>query len=273
MQGKERSKPMRIFLLLLCVFVAGVFVGIWLDVSAPKHRNITYVVAPSQQANLQVYEGDQIQLADGTGKGKNWLVSFLGDSPCQGAPNPATPVSTCVIGANPGALPYAFACISGNESGCPDPGIQPSPTGPIQDIHFWRTVARDFHAGGEQQPPIPAGESEQLKAPSTPALGSFQAWVYCNPQSKKMSVLNPSGGPVTDIPVVNGQTVNWSGHYPFTLTATTYPDGFCSGGKPDVTNSGNAQCVVTESNHNVKMQYSVQSQSCSALDGFTVTTQ
>lgn len=263
---------MRVFLLLLCVFVAGVFVGIWLDWSAPKPgRSITYVVEPNQQANLKVFAGDQIQLADGTGKQTDWMVSFLGDSPCVGATNPATPVSLCKIAPNLDARSsYAFACTSGNESGCPDPGIQPSSTTPI-NFGYWTQVGLALHLTNVQLPPVVTGGPRVEKAVATSTSPTYQAWVYCNPQTKLMSVLDTNGDPVTDIAVSNGQTVNWGGTYPFTLAATNYHDGFCSGGKPDVTNQRYAQCVVNQSKQ--MMKYTVQSQTCNTLDGLSVTSQ
>lgn len=232
--------------MLLCVFVAGVLVGIWVQRSRPQPRIITYKVEPNQQANLMVSKGDRIQLADGTGKGRNWMVSFLGDSPCVGATIPASPVTSCEIGPNPGSTPYAFACTDGNDSGCPDPGIQPSPSTPL-----------DLQGSQETQ--------------GTTTDSTYQAYVYCDPNAKKITVFGPGGKPVTDIPATSGLTVNWTGHNPFTLKTTQDPGSFCSK-NPDVTKQIYAQCSVIATQPNTQYKYTLQTDVCQDPTPETLTT-
>lgn len=256
MQGKERSNPMR-KLLLLCVFVAGVFVGIWLDWLAHKHRNLTYVVESYPQANLQIFPGDQITLADGTEHGIDWRMRFVGNVPCKGGNN----VNPCVLKSTLGQGSYFFNCFPnpGVGNGCPDPGIQPSPTTPL-DFGAW--LANDFGFVSAQKTPVEAGNPGQG---GSAASSSVTAVVSCDESTKQMAVQDRvTGHDLTSITASQGETVYWTSSDPFTLATTSYPDKFCSGGDPGVKNQINTSCTVAGSSGQT-MKYTLQAGSCNQL--------
>ena len=140
-----------ILLLLLCVFVAGVFVGIWLDWSAQVTaggQTFTYELEKgSGEARLQVNIGDTIKLSQGQPvPGWNptkFNMTFDMGNPCQ---QPQTSPDTCKI-ATAAAVGYTFSCSDELGDKCPDPAIQPqSTTGPLLRHHhgFGSAVSEDF---------------------------------------------------------------------------------------------------------------------------------
>src|ERR1700739_233059 len=105
---KSRSN----LLLFLCVFVAGVFLGIWLDWSAWKKfvgvQHIVYQVQDYPMANLIVHGGGHISMVpppngDGTGLQMNFVGGYV---PCKNGviSNP------CIIDTAASIGPYLFTC-------------------------------------------------------------------------------------------------------------------------------------------------------------------
>ncbi len=255
-----------ILFVLLCVFIAGVFLGIWMDWSVPRHQDISYALEDYQMANLQVRPGDKITLLSSGNFTANPLFDFVGNSPCVGD---QTPVNPCVIKSNLGTGSYFYTCKTDSSNDfCPDPGVQPSPTGPGPFSGYWRTVARDFRLAGAAGPPAETGKPDGAKAgPAVPT--PLRTFVYCN--SGTTVLLGQDHKPLTTITAAVGQSVFWISSNPFSLTTTSYPDGLCSGGNPTESGQPTVQCAVNMSKQS--MQYTVQAQSCNQSSPLTLTSQ
>ena len=264
---KSRSS----LLLFLCVFVVGVFVGIWLDWSAWKKfvgvRHIVFQVQDYPLANVMVHSGDQISLVpppggDGTGLQMNFVGGGTGYIPCTGGVNS----NPCVIDAAASIGPYLFTCSSPKGYICPEPGIQQGGSGPISNVGYVGFVARDFaNLFGIAENPVPPTEPGPPKMPGDhPATSSVTAYVSCK---DGVTVLNdPNGNPLTNINASSGQSVYWISPKPFTLDTSKFPAGLCSNGNPGSGSTQQAQCDLALSKQSTS--YTVQAQttpSCSAL--------
>jgi hypothetical protein len=254
----------RSVLLLLCVFIVGVFAGIWLDWSAWKHRvgtrDIVYEVQDYPMANVLVHGGDTIRLVPPPGgNAGGLLMNFVGYSPCAGG---ATSVNPCKVdtGASPG--PYFFTCSSSAGYSCPDPGVQQSPTGPIEDLSYARFVRRDLaHLVGYQGAVRP---TTPPPAPPTthPAASATTAYVSCPSGSGPTLLQDPNGKDLTTITASRGASVFWISAKSFSLDTSKFPPGLCSNGNPPSGSTQEAQCDIALSAQSVP--YTVQAGTCSA---------
>ena len=249
---------------LLCGLIAGVFLGIWMDWSVPRHQHITYQLQEFPQANLQVYPGDQITLSRPDGTSNDLQMNFGGLSPCANQ----QPSNPCVIAADVLPGPYNFICNSGSSNGnsCPDPGIQPSPTGPGPLLSLGKAVSMDFSHlfGAREHIPMRSGNPAQPQGPSASDETATTAFVSCPNGTTVLQGRNQQ--PLTSITTTVGQTVYWASPLPFSMTTTSFPAGFCKGGNPGGSNLHNASCEVTMPVQN--LQYSVQAQlpaTCNSL--------
>jgi hypothetical protein len=240
----------------LCLLVVGILGGIWMLWSAPNSRNLKYVVEPYPRANLQVSPNEKINLEDGTEQGISWTLSFVGTVPCLEGNN----VNPCTLKPKLGKGSYFFNCTSSQVAGngCPDPGIQPSPTtGPIE-LGYWATLAKAFRLGGAQA--IKTGGPGNGKAPAPVApTSSEMAIVSCNTSNNVTIVQDASGDDRTTIHASNNEAVYWTGSDPFTLSPISYPSNFCGSSPPKVDNDGvNAECTVGANvPQNTSMTYTV----------------
>lgn len=255
---------MKTLLLLLFVFVAGVFVGIWMDWSASPAggRNFVYQVQNYPMANLLVYGGDTITLMPPAGgNGSGLAMSFVGGyNPCVPGGDP----STCTIDSQASPGPYLFNCASPEGYSCPDPGIQQSPTGPLNNFGYGRAVEKDFaHLVGVQHS---SGANPAPAQPSVghPATSAVTAYVSCVNGTTALN--DPNGNSLTTIPASSGQTVYWISPKPFTLSTSSFPAGLCSNGNPGSSSTTEAQCTIALPGQTI--QYGVQAQTtptCNAL--------
>ncbi len=170
-----------VWMLMLCVFFAGVFFGIWMDWSAHKAagRDLVFEVQDYQMANLLVYPGDRLYLVPPpAGGGTSVTMGWVGNIPCVGGGT----ATNCTIEsrAKAPAGPYFFTCDSSTYS-CPDPGVQQSPTGPIQDFSYKGFVEADFsHLVGIKRSYVKKQEPSAT-AEAHPASGSLiKAIVSCS---------------------------------------------------------------------------------------------
>lgn len=253
-----------ILIALLCGLIAGVFLGIWMDWSTPRHQHITYQLQNYPQANLQVYPGDQITLARTDGTTDDLQMNFGGLSPCANQ----QPSNPCVIAADVLPGPYNFICNSGssNANSCPDPGIQPSPTGPGPLFGFGRAVSMDISHlfGVRQHIPVKSGKAAQPQGPSSTDATAITAFVSCPNGTTELRDRNQK--PLTSITALVGETVYWVSPLPFSMTTTSFPAGLCKMGNPGGSNLHNVSCEVTMPVQN--LQYSVQAQipaTCNSL--------
>jgi hypothetical protein len=253
---------MKTLLLLLFVFVAGVFLGIWMDWSASPAggRNFVYQVQNYPMANLLVYGGDTITLVPPAGgDGSGLAMSFVGGyNPCVPGGDP----STCTIDPQASAGPYLFNCSSPKGYSCPDPGIQQSPTGPGPVTNFAHLVGGQHSSGAN---PAPAQPSV-----AHPATSAITAYVSCVNGTTALN--DPNGNSLTTITASSGQTVYWISPKPFTLNTSSFPAGLCSNGNPGNGNTTEAQCTIALPGQSV--QYGVQAQttpSCNALPATLLT--
>jgi hypothetical protein len=263
---------MKTLLLLLFVFVAGVFLGIWMDWSASPAggRNFVYQVQNYPMANLLVYGGDKITLVPPAGgDGSGLAMSFVGGyNPCVPGGDP----STCTIDPQASAGPYLFNCSSPKGYSCPDPGIQQSPTGPgpVTNFSYGRAVEKDFaHLVGGQHS---SGANPAPAQPNVahPATSAITAYVSCVNGTTALN--DPNGNSLTTITASSGQTVYWISPKPFTLNTSSFPAGLCSNGNPGNGNTTEAQCTIALPGQSV--QYGVQAQttpSCNALPATLLT--
>lgn len=251
--------------IVLCWFVVGIFVGIWLDWSAHRyqatHRDLVYEVQNYPMANLQVHGGDTIHLVPPPGGNSAGLaLNFVGYSPCL----PGTDPATCVIDSKAGAGPYLFTCSSSQGYSCPEPGVQQNPTGPIDRTNYSAFVERDFaHLFGIAPPP--ANSPQPPSSPGAhPAANAVTAYVSC--QNNATVLQDPNGNSLTTIDAKKGTSVFWISAKPFTLDLSGAPAGLCTNGVPGSDPTQEAQCDVGLSGPSV--QYKVQAQTtpaCSAL--------
>lgn len=254
---------MKTILLLLVAFVAGVFAGIWLDW---KHktggREIVYQVQDYQRANVEVHPGDTIELVPPPGGNPSGLqMNFVGKlSPCVNQTNPAK----CVIDQDAAQGPYFFTC-SGGGYDCPDPGLQQSPTGPMEN--YADVVKADF---GVQSEP----KEKKEKSPVTgvqPATTSVTAIVACDTTDTPniTELLDFNNKPFNPIPVSSLESVFWISTVPFTMDTSKFPAGFCTNGNPSGSNVTEARCDVKQNAGTETLTYTVQSQTtptaCPAL--------
>lgn len=265
---KRRS----VWITVLCAFLVGVFVGIWMDWSTWRHKvgqhELFFEVQDYPMANLQVHSGDKITLVPPPGgNGTGLVMNFTGYSPCASGQNHVNP---CVIAPGTAPGPYFFTCSSEAGYTCPDPGVQQSGTGPIYDLTYPGFVKWDFgHLIGlhpapvvEPQPPQPTG--------AHPAINAVTAYVSC--QDNATVVQDPNGKSLTTITAPKGETVFWISPKPFTLDLSSAPSGLCANGVPGNGATNQAQCDVALSGQTV--QYKVQAQTspaCSALAATLIT--
>jgi hypothetical protein len=232
-----------VVLLVLCVFIAGVLFGVWLDKkewrSKTGAQDIKYQVQTYAHANLAVYPGDKITLVRPDGDGTGLKINFIGYSPCVDQ----TPSDTCVItNTNPG--PYFFTCSSstGDKYSCPDPGIQHSPTGPLEN------------------------QSEKRGAAVVAADSAVNAYVSCqqDPTTKKyMTVMQDlNGNAETTITAKQGQSVFWISSRQFTLDTHNFPAGLCSPNSPGSGPITEARCDVNMSGQNAQFVVQAEPGTC-----------
>jgi hypothetical protein len=263
-----------VFLLVLFVFIVGIFVGIWIDWLTWRNRvagrDIVYQMQDYQMANLLVQSGDKITLVPPPGGNDAGLgMKFIGGpqyNPCEGG----TPqgVNPCVIRKGAPEGPYFYTCASGAGYACPDPGVQQSPTGPVEDLSYPGFVKTDFnHLLGMQHSATVKPQATAGTAPH-PSTNAVPAYVSCSGENQTL-LQDPSGKDLTTINASNGQTVFWISSLPFTLDMSSAPAGLCSNGIPGGGSTQRAECDVAMSGQTV--QYKVQAQSCNALAATLIT--
>ena len=266
---KSRSS----LLLFLCVFIAGVFVGIWLDWSAWKKfigvQHIVFQVQDYPLANVMVHSGDQISLVppaggDGTGLQMSFVGGYI---PCTNGVNS----NPCVIDAAASIGPYLFTCSSPKGYSCPEPGIQQGGSGPISNLGYGGFVARDFAnlfgIAPNLAPPTEPGPP--MMPGSHPAASSVTAYVSCKDGT---TVLNdPNGNPLPNINVRVNQTVYWISAKPFTLDTSKFAPNLCSNGNPGSGSTQQAQCDVAQKTPSPSPSFTVQAQTTPACSPFTTT--
>lgn len=251
--------------LLLVVFIAGVFVGIWLDWSAWKHkvatRDLVFEVQDYPMANLQVRGGDTIHLVPPPGGNAAGLtMNFTGYSPCNGGALSANP---CVVDGAASAGPYFFTCSSNAGYTCPDPGVQQSPTVPIADLSYLRFVRTDFdHFVGIKADLTPAPAPAPPPPGTQPAANALTAYVSCPSSGGPTLLQDPNGNTLTTITASKGKSVFWISAKGFSMDTSKFPANFCSNGNPAGGSTQEAQCVVNQSDGSAP--YTVQAQACSA---------
>lgn len=248
--------------LLICVFIAGVFFGIWLDWSVWKKtagvRKIAFELENYQTANLRVHTGDTIYLVAPPGGNANGAkMQFVGNSPCHGG---MTATDTCLIDPVP-AGGYFFNCDSTNGYACPDPGIQPSSTYPL-DFSYAGTVKTDFvnFLGlsidqEEKHEPVQAKAAHVAKSVDT-------VIVSCNAGATALNLRN--GNSANPMPVSLGDSVFWVS--PPTFTLSGLPAGFCTNGNPTGGDgSSPAECDIDPKYKGTSpVSYTVQQNQCGA---------
>ena len=263
---------MKTLLLLLFVFVAGVFVGIWMDWSAPPPaagHNFVFQVQNYPMANLLVHGGDTVTLEPPAGgDGSGLAMSFIGYTPCLPGVNPAT----CTIDPLGTPGPYLFNCTSPHGYSCTDPGIQQSPTGPepTRNFSYGQAVKNDFaHLVGGQH----SSEANPAPPPTNsvhPAVNAVMAYVSCVNGTTALN--DPNGNSLTTITASTGETVYWISPKPFTLDTSNFPAGLCSNGKPGNGSTTEAQCDIALPGQTIR--YGVQAQTtpiCNSLAATLVT--
>jgi hypothetical protein len=265
----DRVRKRSILLLLICVFIAGVFVGIWMAWRVWKEmagvQHIVYQVQDFQEANVVVKGGDIVSLeAPPGGSGAGLLMDFHGYGPCKNkaASNP------CEIDPNAPAASYFFTCSSNAGYNCPDPGVQQSPTtGPLQGLSYGGAVMRSFaHLVGagsstEEKPKPDNGKVNRASA------SPIKAIVRCD-DNNATYLQGTDGSKLQTIKPANGQSVFWISNQSFTLDTHNFPAQFCSNGNPNGTftpqngNNAQAQCNVNTSGQ--IFSYTVMGQTCTA---------
>jgi len=141
----------------VCVLIAGVFLGIWMDYSAWHNkvgvagavvggRDLKYELTDNNEALLKVYLNDKITLepGDSAKNAKNPKIKFKEmSSPCiNGITNP------CTIADTAANVPFHFTCSSDGGDIC-DPAIQQSgssgrPLGILNNLSYPGAVKRAF---------------------------------------------------------------------------------------------------------------------------------
>lgn len=255
---KRRS----ILLLVLCGFLAGVFLGIWLEWSAWKKtagvREIAYELENYQMANLRVHAGDTIYLvAPKGGNATGIKMNFVGNVPCvdQNTPN------KCVISDKVPTGAYFFNCDSDNGYTCPDPGIQPSSTYPL-DYTFLGAVEIAFHLAGVQSAPDEEREPVQTK-PAHALNGTVTAILSCD-KNNNTALNYRNGQSANPMSASLGESVFWLSPPKFTLSGL--PAGLCSNGNPTGGDGGSpAECDLDPNYQGSKtVNYQAQQDQCGA---------
>lgn len=242
--------------LIICVFAAGVFFGIWLDW---RHQRISFAVQDYDEASLVVRSGETISLvAPGSPKHGHGsaeqppLMKFIGYSPC----TETMPSSTCTIApvAQAPNGPYYFICDGGQGYTCNDPGIQQSTTGPGQG--FGDDVAQLFGLRHEEKQAAPP-----VKGAGTATI-PLRAYVSCPGSGQPTALQDPNGNSAAVMNATVGQDIYWISPRSFTLSGLTSTlctqDPAPNGGGPS-----SALCTVKAGATNTK--YTVTATGCSAL--------
>ncbi|HEX3985273.1 MAG TPA: hypothetical protein VHX13_01590 [Acidobacteriaceae bacterium] len=230
-------------------------------------RELVYEVQNYPMANLQVHSGDRIRLVPPPGGNAAGLAfNFVGYSPCAAGTNAAT----CLIDPQADSGPYLFTCTSSQGYSCPEPGVQQSPTGPINRTSYAKFVVTDFdHLLGIH--PSPVAEPAPPTAPGAhPATNAVTAYVSC--QNNATVLQDPNGKPLTTITAPKGDSVFWISAKTFSLDTSTFPAGLCSNGNPGSGETQQAQCDIAMSGKTIP--YKVQAQTtpaCGALAATLVT--
>ena len=268
-----------VLVLVLSAFAVGVFFGIWVDWSTWRHkvgtRNLIYQVQDYQMANLQVAVGDSIFLMPPPGgDDSSLLMNFVGGpkyNPCQGSGAHPKGVNPCVITANAPAGPYFFTCSSNQGYSCPDPGIQQTPGGPLENLSYFEFVKTDFTSLIGLQSSSVSRPELQKRGSTHPAASAVTAYVSCSDQNSTV-LQDLNGNSLQTIMAAKGQSVFWISPVPFSLDTSNFPPGLCSPSNPGDGSTQEAQCDVAQSPNTV--QYKIQAQTtptCSALQATLVT--
>jgi hypothetical protein len=123
-------------LLYVCVLIAGVFIGIWVDRAARQKlvgcvvgpQDIKYDLDDSKEARLKVYTGDTITLVSDGGVTTNRTITIeKGKHLCETSD---TNINPCIVAADADKGLIHFTCSSKEGISCPDPAIQQSGTHP-----------------------------------------------------------------------------------------------------------------------------------------------
>jgi len=228
-----------ILLLLICVFIAGVFFGIWITwrvwKEKAKMQHLVYDLRDNHVANLEVHTGDTITLKSG-GKATNPTIKVVGQYPlCTKGGRP----DTCTIDPSSVKGPYHFACTSGNGIDCPDPGVQQSGSNGGLEGYFEFAGTNLADLFGMRSSFV---ETPDTAKPATarPAFSSVTVYVSCGNNTPELDDVN--GYPLTDMTVTRGQTVFWESPIAFTLTTTNSWASVCSNGTPGSANVTQAEC-------------------------------
>ncbi len=243
---------------LAVAFFLGILLGVHLDWSTwlEKPTGVTMTWFPTEeyeiesygQTNLRVYPEDVLDVARPDGS-TDIVMNFKGgNSPCEEGDK----VAQCTIVDNPQPGPFFFSCDSKDKKyKCPDPGIQPQTTGPIQNGYSLQTLtysqdiadvwahlfkpeanrlkveANLIHARPTfvpQNKQVPPGSTVKPKdTTTTPAQES--GYVECN-QTKNTAEVNPlePHEPAdTPIPLPKGGTLTWVANSNFTVTFNPGP--------------------------------------------------
>ena len=256
-----------VWIIVLCGFIVGIFVGIHMDWSAHKRlgRNLVFEVQDYQMANLQVYPGDKLSLALPSGRRGSAAMSWTGNNPCVDKGNGSRCTIAPYKSAPTGA--YFFKCNS-SEYSCPDPGVQQSPTGPFVPTTYGAYVKRDFahlfgiHDHHEHQPEPPPTTGEPV-----PANTSIPAIASCS--NGKTVLQDPNGNNLTTINASVGQTVYWIDPNGLSLDFSGAPAGLCQGGNPGSGVTQQAKCTITQTV--ASLPYKVTAQSTPACVALSAT--
>jgi hypothetical protein len=237
-----------ILFLLLCVFLFGVFVGIWLDWRATKDQSqaFVYQLQPWGSADLNVKPGDSVTLVEPGVSMKDLGLDFNGLSPCENQ-NPSNP---CKVRDGVATSSYSFGCdVKGvNGNACPDPVIQPSSSPPIERSRLWGAIWGDLGGGSRRHHPIPPGETESGSGsslpspPPPPPPQPVAARVGC--LNGQTNLTEPGGISGTYIPVQVNQAVYWISPN-FNLDTSKFPPGLCSEGDVGGQRNGTTKCTIT----------------------------
>lgn len=239
--------------LLICVFVCGVFFGIWINAT---HQHLVYQVNDFQRANLVVRKGDTISVTQqGNPKSPIQMQFNPGPGPCvEGATT-----AKCTISPKAPPASYFFTCIGGDYN-CPDPAIQQASTN--SHVGIVDTFRAAFsHSGKVLEAPVQYMPQSSVDA--APPL----AQAGC-PDGKTTVLVDPNGKDMTKITAPAGQTVFWISSRQFTISGST-PPGFCSNGSgiPDGTftpqggNSAETSCILKA--NGTTLSYNIQAQNSS----------
>lgn len=253
-----------VWIIVLCGFIVGIFVGIHMDWSAHKHvgRNLVFEVQDYQMANLRVYPGDKLSLALPNGRRGSAGMSWTGNNPCLDKGNGPSCTIAPYKSAPSGS--YFFSCNS-SEYSCPDPGVQQSPTTPLRPTSYGAYVERDFahllgihrHHEPQPEPPPPSGEPI-INDTSIPAIAS------CS--NGKTVLQDPNGRDLTSITASVGQTVFWINPNGLSLDFSGAPAGLCQGGNPGSGVTEQAKCTLAQTVTNLPYKITAQATpACTAL--------